>query len=86
MKVAVRAAIYNDAGIGIDRAGLSRLPALDARGIAGAAVSCFSARIGDAMSTWNDGWISAVNATASAQGGRIGQSARDFVAALLEHA
>ena len=86
VKAAVRAAIYNDAGIGIDRAGLSRLPALDARGIAGATVSCFSARIGDAMSTWNDGWVSAVNATASAQGGCVGQSARDFVAALLEHA
>jgi hypothetical protein len=86
VKAAVRAALYNDAGIGIDRAGLSRLPALDTRGIAGATVSCFSARIGEGLSTWNDGWISAVNATAAAQGGRIGQSARELVAALLEHA
>lgn len=85
VKQAVRGAIYNDAGIGIDRAGLSRLPPLDARGIAGATVSCFSARIGEGLSTWQDGWISAVNATAAAQGGRIGQSARELVAALLEH-
>ncbi len=86
VKAAVLAAIYNDAGGGADGAGFSRLPALEARGIAGATVSCFSARIGDGMSTWQDGYVSALNATAAARGGRIGQSARDFVAAILEHA
>jgi hypothetical protein len=86
VKAAVAMALYNDAGIGIDAAGLSRLPALDSRGIPAGCVSCFSARIGDALSTWNDGYISACNATAAARGGRIGQSARDFVAALLESA
>jgi hypothetical protein len=85
VKAPVLAALYNDAGIGIDAAGVSRLPALEARGIAGACVSCFSARIGDAMSTWNDGFVSALNPLAAARGGRIGQSARDFVAAMLEH-
>lgn len=85
VKAAVRAALYNDAGIGIDRAGLSRLPALEARGIAGACVSCFSARIGDGMSTYEDGFISAVNGIAARRGAHIGQSARDFVAAMLEH-
>lgn len=86
VKAAVRAAIYNDAGIGIDSAGISRLPALEARGIAGATVDCQSALIGDGMSTWRDGIISAVNPLAAAQGGKPGQSARDFVAAMLEHA
>lgn len=85
VKAQVAAALYNDAGIGIDAAGISRLPALEARGIAGACVSADSARIGDAMSTWEDGVISALNPLAAARGGRIGQSARDFVAALLEH-
>jgi hypothetical protein len=85
VKAPVLAALYNDAGIGVDEAGISRLPALQARGIAGACVSCFSARIGDAMSTWNDGFVSALNPLAAARGGRIGQSARDFVAAILEH-
>jgi hypothetical protein len=85
VKSPVLAALYNDAGIGVDEAGISRLPALEARGIAGACVSCFSARIGDAMSTWTDGYVSALNPLAAARGGRIGQSARDFVAALLEH-
>ncbi|MGG5808024.1 hypothetical protein [Falsiroseomonas sp. CW058] len=86
VKAQVAAALYNDAGVGIDRAGLSRLPALDARGIPAGCVSCFSARIGDGLSTWEDGFLSAVNATAAVRGGRIGQSARDFVAAMLEHA
>ncbi len=85
VKAQVLAAVYNDAGIGVDGAGISRLPALEARGIAGACVSCFSARIGDAMSTWSDGYLSALNPLAAARGGRIGQSAREFVAALLEH-
>lgn len=85
VKAAVRAALYNDAGIGVDRAGLSRLPALEARGIAGACVSCFSARIGDGMSTYEDGFLSAVNGIAARRGAHIGQSARDFVAAMLEH-
>jgi hypothetical protein len=85
VKAQVLAALYNDAGIGIDAAGLSRLPALEALGIAGACVSADSARIGDAMSSWNDGVISALNPLAAARGGHIGQSARDFVAALLEH-
>lgn len=85
VKAAVRAALYNDAGIGIDDAGISRLPALQARGIAGATVGADTALIGDGMSTWRDGIISAVNPLAAERGGRIGQSARDFVAAMLEH-
>jgi hypothetical protein len=85
VKAPVLAALYNDAGIGADGAGFSRLPALEARGIAGACVSCFSARIGDAMSTWEDGYVSALNRAAAARGGLIGQSARDFVSAMLEH-
>jgi hypothetical protein len=84
VKADVFAAIYNDAGIGIDGAGTSRLPALDLRGIAGATVSCFSARIGDGMSSWQDGYVSAINEAAARRGGRIGQSTRDFVACLLE--
>lgn len=84
VKADVLAALYNDAGSGIEGAGLSRLPALDARGIAGACVSCFSARIGDGMSTWEDGFVSAVNGVAAARRGAVGQSARDFVAAMLK--
>src|SRR5437667_177554 len=50
LKYDVRAAFYNDAGIGIDEAGVSRLPALDDRSIAAATVSAATARIGEARS------------------------------------
>jgi len=82
VKYPVFAAVTCDADRGIDDAGISRLPAMDARGIAGACVSCFSARIGDARSTWEDGYISALNETASRMGGAIGQSCKAFVAAM----
>lgn len=78
VKVQVFAALYNDAGIGCDRAGVSRLPALDARGIAGATVAAHSARIGDARSAWETGVISCVNQTARALGAQEGQSAREW--------
>ena len=53
------------------------------RGIAGACVSAFSARIGDGASTLDDGYISALNETARRFGGDIGQNCRQFVAAMV---
>lgn len=73
------AAIYNDAGCGVDNAGTSRLPALDARGIAAATVAHDSARIGDARSSWDDGVITHVNETAAATGVRPGMTAQEAV-------
>ncbi|MBV9554421.1 MAG: hypothetical protein JO032_16695, partial [Alphaproteobacteria bacterium] len=51
LKYDIAGALYNDAGIGIDKAGVSRLPALDRRGIPAATVAASSARIGDARSS-----------------------------------
>ena len=82
LKYDVRAAFYNDAGIGIDEAGVSRLPALDARGIPAATVSAAAARIGDARSTYEDGVLSRVNARAAALGLAPGMTAREAVARL----
>jgi len=82
LKYDVLGALYNDAGIGIDEAGTSRLPALDARGIAAATVSAASARIGDARSTYEDGIISRINARAASLGLHEGVSVREFVAGL----
>jgi hypothetical protein len=73
-------ALYNDAGIGIDQAGVTRLPALDARGIFAATVAAASARIGDARSTYEDGIVSRVNARPAGLGIAPGISAREFVA------
>ncbi len=83
LKVDALAAVYNDAGIGIDEAGVSRLPALEARGIAGATVAGSSARIGEGRSTYRDGVISRVNETAAAMGGRASMTAIEFVEAVL---
>ena len=82
LKYDVLGALYNDAGIGKDEAGVSRLPALDTRGIAAATVSAASARIGDARSTYEDGIVSRVNARAASLGLHDGISAREFVAGL----
>ena len=78
IKLPVFAALYNDAGIGCDGAGVSRLPALDAQGIPAATVAAGSARIGDARSAWETGVISRVNQKAHALGAREGQGARDW--------
>ena len=83
IKYPVFACVCNDADKGADGAGITRLPALDQRGIAGACVSAFSARIGDGRSTYADGYVSVVNETAKRHGGMVGQSCRDFVAAMV---
>jgi hypothetical protein len=82
LKYNALAALFNDAGIGIDEAGVTRLPALDMRGIAAATVAAASARIGDARSTYEDGIVSRVNARAAAIGLAAGFTAREFVAAI----
>jgi hypothetical protein len=79
LKAAALAALFNDAGIGIDEAGITRLPALDARGIAAGTVAAASARIGDARSTYEDGILTRVNTCAVALGIVAGMSAREFV-------
>jgi len=70
------AAVYNDAGIGIDEAGIARLPALERRNIPAFTVSAASARIGEALSTYEDGVISAANAPARALGALPGLQAK----------
>ena len=79
MRLPVLAAFFNDAGIGIDQAGISRLPHLEARGIAALTVDAASARIGDGMSTLEDGVVSHLNATALAMGAACGMATRDAV-------
>lgn len=84
-KAAVFCALFNDAGIGRDEAGVRRLAALEERGIAGAVVAARSARIGDANSTMETGILSRVNALAAGLGGHEGMSARDFVELAARH-
>jgi hypothetical protein len=79
LRADARAAFFNDAGLGPDEAGASRLPALQARGIVGATVAAMSARIGDGRSTYEDGIISLLNEQARAAGGDIGMPLRDLI-------
>jgi hypothetical protein len=74
------AAVFNDAGVGADRIGITRLPVLAARGIPAAAVDCMSARIGDGRSLWESGVLSHVNAAAIERGASPGISVREFAA------
>jgi hypothetical protein len=73
------AAIFCDAGFGKERAGITRLPVLDRRGIAAATVSADSARIGDGRSVYADGVLSNVNDTAAAMGIRTGETVQLFI-------
>ncbi len=83
-KVDLHAALYNDADGGLGGAGYTRLPALDARGIAAGTVSAWTARIGDGLSIWQTGIVSALNPTARRAGARLGDSAQRFVALMTE--
>jgi hypothetical protein len=73
--------ICNDAGFCLDNSGIDGLLVLEEKGIPGAAVSTDSAAIGDGMSTYHDGIISALNPSAEILKVVIGMPARE--AALL---
>jgi hypothetical protein len=60
--------VFNDAGGGKNLAGIASLAALERQGIAAAAVSHESARIGDALDAWENGIVSHVNGIADAAG------------------
>jgi hypothetical protein len=75
------AAVFNDAGIGVEEAGVGRLPALDRRGIAAFTVAAASARIGEARSSFEDGVISRVNAAAAGLGAAAWMRACDVLLA-----
>lgn len=80
-----RGLIANDAGIGLNRTGISGLDAVEHLcGIPAATVSTDSARIGDALSTYHDGVISAANKSALELGVREGMSARDVALLMLK--
>jgi hypothetical protein len=83
LAVDVFAAFFNDAGGGKDDAGHARLPTLDARGIAAATVTAYSARIGDGRSTYETGVLSRVNEVARRLELKEGMSAREAVARLV---
>ena len=75
-------AVFNDAGVGLDAAGLAALAFLQGHGIAACAVLHTSARIGEARSTLADGMVGHCNALALALGARAGEPCQALVARL----
>lgn len=79
LQVDAFAAVFNDAGGGADGCGMTRLVALDVRGIAGLTVAHTSARIGEAASTLEDGVVSHANETARRLGAAVGLEVAELV-------
>ena len=77
-----RLAVFNDAGVGKDGAGIAALALLQAVGLAACTVAHSSARIGDARSTLDDGVVSHVNDSAAALSLAPGQRLATVLAAL----
>jgi hypothetical protein len=73
---AIRGLICNDAGRCKDDSGIAGLAVMEAKSIPAAAVSATSAEIGDGLSTYRDGAISALNASARALGVTEGMAAK----------
>ncbi len=80
--VQARGAVFNDAGIGIDQAGIQRLKILDRAAIPAATVDAMSARIGDARSAWESGTLSNINTQAEKRGITVGMTVPAFAGLL----
>lgn len=72
-------AVFNNAGIGKNSAGISGLPYLDENNILGIAVDATSAEIGNAKDTYENGEISNYNNLASEYGAQKGMRLKDFI-------
>ncbi len=83
LSVRPRGWISNDGGMAKDRSGVDGLAFLEEAGIPAVAVDAMSASIGDPLSTYNEGIVSAVNEAARGIGVQIGQSARDAAGIML---
>lgn len=81
----LRAVIFNDAGIGLENAGIGGVMALEDVAMAGATVAAMSARIGSAQETLDNGIISYANAVAQNLGVSVGMHAFD-AARLMDQA
>jgi hypothetical protein len=82
----VHAVFFSDGGVGMDEAGIRRLPLLDQRGIPAGAVAAASAPIGNSRRIYQEGVLSHVNATAAARGAAPGMPLLEFVERLLADA
>ncbi len=78
----IRSVIFNDAGIGLDQAGVAGVLALAEIGMAAAAVDCQSCLIGSAQDAYDRGLISLANSIAASCGVKSGMSVQAALQAL----
>ena len=83
LKVRPRGFICSDGGKGANDSGIAGLALVEPQGLAGATVDARSARMGDGLSTYRDGVISACNRPAADRGVEVGQPARKAALLLL---
>jgi hypothetical protein len=74
-----RLVVFNDAGVGLERAGIAALAALQDAGVAACAVAHDSALFGEAASTLASGVLSYCNPAAMALGAQPGLRLRDWL-------
>jgi hypothetical protein len=67
-------AVFNDAGVGKDDAGILGVVSMGRAGVPGATVGHDSAEISDGMDMWRHGVLSFVNGPARAAGLRVGDT------------
>lgn len=79
----VRFAVFSDAGIGKDRAGVIGLEDLDRVHIPAVAVSHESAEISDGVDIWSNGIITVANECAAAMSIHPGASVREAITTVL---
>ncbi len=82
-KVRPWAFICSDGGRGRGDSGMAGLTIVEADGLAGATVDALTARMGDGLSSYHDGVISAANAPARHRGVEVGMPARRAAHLLL---
>jgi hypothetical protein len=83
LRIAAKGAIANDAGIAKNNTGVEGVKLLGERGIPAAAAATMSARLGEGLSTWNEGVISVVNPVAATRGVKVGMSAKEAARLML---
>ncbi len=75
--------ICSDGGKGREDGGIAGLETVEGEGLAGATVDARTARMGEAMSSYRDGTISAVNKLANSAGVQVGMPAAEAAALLV---
>ena len=70
-------------GIAKNDSAVEGVKILGEHGVPAAAVATLSARLGEGLSTWNDGVISVVNPIAVTRGVKVGMTAKDAARLML---